>query len=715
VSECGHGVVGAAAEGWRDNPLMARTQAVTILFCDLVQSTERRARLGDDAFDDFTKRFLGALRAAIVEAEGREVSSAGDGLMVVFPESVADALSCAATMHRSVAGLDPNDTPRLRIGISCGEVAQDGNDFSGMPIVEASRLEAAAAPGKTLASAVIRSLVGTRRAFRFRDVGALTLKGLPAPLATVEVLDDEVTDLPSPAASRLPAPRDRKRKRRALGVGIVALVVVLVGVAVLRGGSGGTNAGVQGLTKPVGYTPRFEQVSCPSDVRAVASDATCGHLLVPQDRAKPRGKQLSLLVTRAPSRVAGHSGEPSIDLCGCENVGNSLTRDHGELIQLSARGFQGSDPMLVCPEMSSERMAALAQRSNDPTEVARASAALAQCHDRLVHEGIDPAQYNYRVAAVDVLDLMVTLGIHRADFTASDLVSAEVFEVLRRAPGVVRSITIDNPAPPGQTELSDPVGDLAGAFDRYVARCNQNTTCASSYPDLAGAWRSAYARNETEPALVAAANPDDSSAPDVPVLLDGPRSADALGAALGDANSYSLIPAAITSPTADAVTADAVARSDYYSFHPAAPWGTLASYLCAYDVHTEDPNALALEATTNPQFTRAWTAHWPQWCAAWKVPDVSAALSTDVVSPVPALLFRGDLNAFGNAQWMRRIERGLSHAQTVTFPTLGGGLLANGPPCLSHLRTEFLAHPTMKLNTAACAKQSPPINFVAPS
>ena len=141
---------------------MARTQAVTILFCDLVQSTERRARLGDDAFDEFSHRFLIALRTAIADAGGKEVSNAGDGLMVVFPDSVADAVSCAIEMHRSVAELDADDPPLLRVGISCGEVAQEGDEYSGMPIVEAARLEAAASPGQTLANVVVRSLVGTR-------------------------------------------------------------------------------------------------------------------------------------------------------------------------------------------------------------------------------------------------------------------------------------------------------------------------------------------------------------------------------------------------------------------------------------------------------------------------------------------------------------------------------------------------------------------------
>src|SRR5262249_61189978 len=98
---------------------------------------------------------------------------------------------CAMEMHRKAAGLDDEEPPSLRVGISCGEVAQDGDNYSGMPIVEAARLESAAEPGQTLANAVVRTLVGNRRAIRFRDAGRIPLKGIPAPLDTVELIDDE--------------------------------------------------------------------------------------------------------------------------------------------------------------------------------------------------------------------------------------------------------------------------------------------------------------------------------------------------------------------------------------------------------------------------------------------------------------------------------------------------------------------------------------------
>ena len=190
---------------------------------------------------------MGELRATIAEFEGREVSSAGDGLMVVFPDSVADGLECAASMHRRVALLDPDDPPRLRIGISCGEVAQDGNEYSGMPIVEAARLEASAEPGKTLANAIVRSLVGTRRAFRFRDIGALSLKGIPEPLATIEVVDDDggagvAATAPARPVPRRPdaagGPSARRPRRGLIVVGAVVVVVALVAAGIALAGSG---------------------------------------------------------------------------------------------------------------------------------------------------------------------------------------------------------------------------------------------------------------------------------------------------------------------------------------------------------------------------------------------------------------------------------------------------------------------------------------------
>jgi len=238
---------------------MVRTQIVTILFCDLVASTERRARLGDDDFDAFTEGFVAALRSAIAEHGGREVKSAGDGLMVVFP-SAADAVACAIEMHRTMGPLDLDDPPKLRIGISCGEVAVDDSDYSGMPVVEAARLEGLAQPGQTLANAIVRSLVGTRRALRFRDAGVRTLKGIPEPLATVEVIDEEPEALPS----LVPRPK-KPRRLQALIIAAALLAVIVAATALVATRRDSDDA--KGTVTPTGkqakkYSPKYTTVEC---------------------------------------------------------------------------------------------------------------------------------------------------------------------------------------------------------------------------------------------------------------------------------------------------------------------------------------------------------------------------------------------------------------------------------------------------------------------
>jgi class 3 adenylate cyclase len=706
---------------------MARTQVVTILFCDLVASTERRARLGDDAFDDFSQRLMAVLEDTIADHNGRNVASAGDGLMIVFPESAADAVACATTMHRVTSVLDPQDPPQLRIGISTGEVAQDGDGYSGMPIVEAARLEAAAAPGRTLANAVVRTLVGNRRALRFRDVGALTLKGIPAPLSTVEVINDEVVNwatdaLPSMAAAS-PAGARTRHRRWLLVVTVtvaVVLVVAAVGFVLSRSGSSAHVAASTpaGIRAPRSYTPRYVPGVCPASVTSVASDATCGHLIVPQNRSDAGGKLVSLLVTSAPPRVAGPTIDPTIDVCGCENLASSLARDHSELIHVAMRGDVDSSPALTCPEMTPVLLTGLASPSLDPTELARSTGAMRRCRARLVASGIDPAQYNDDTAAHDLLDLMVALHIHQANFIAFEGADAEVFEVLRQAPAAVRSITLDNPPPPGTTSLSDPVGDLAGAFTRFVALCEADPICRPAYSNLRQTDQSGVAKLAAHPPLVTTANPNGSNLPPVRILLDGPRAGDALVYALSQPAAYPLIPAALdpTNQTAALATiASAAAQYDTPPPDANAFWGAVASYTCAYDINTQNSQGDALETQTLPQFARAETAQWTQWCKAWNVPDVSGTLSQPVVSNVPALLFRGDLAPDGNPNWIPTIARGLSSVHTIVFPTLGSDLLANGPPCLSTLRREFLVNPNAALDTTACEKQSPPIQFVAPS
>ena len=82
---------------------------------------------------------------------------------------------------------------------------------------------------------------------------------------------------------------------------------------------------------------------------------------------------------------------------------------------------------------------------------------------------------------------------------------------------------------------------------------------------------------------------------------------------------------------------------------------------------------------------------------------------------MPAFLFRGDLSPYGDSDGVAKIMRGLPNGQSAIFPTLGGDLLAKGPPCLSDLRRQFLADPRAKLDTAGCVQSQPRIEFAPPA
>ena len=129
------------------------------------------------------------MRQAVAEAGGTEVKHLGDGLMVVFGAASA-ALSCAVAMQQ---GIDRDNRGRersvgLRVGLSGGEVSREDDDYFGDPVIEAARLCARCESGQVLAADIVRLTAGRRSRHECRSLGELTLKGLPDPVETVEVL-----------------------------------------------------------------------------------------------------------------------------------------------------------------------------------------------------------------------------------------------------------------------------------------------------------------------------------------------------------------------------------------------------------------------------------------------------------------------------------------------------------------------------------------------
>ena len=191
-------------------------ESTTILFTDVVGSTELSQRLSPDAAEDVRRRYFSILRQTVAEAGGTEVKNLGDGLMVVFGSASA-ALACAVAMQQGVErdNREREHSVGLRVGLSGGEVTREDDDYFGDPVIEAARLCATCDSGQVLATDVVRAMAGRRNRHECRSLGELTLKGLSDPLETVEVLWEPLTEADTGISVPLPI---RLAARPAVGV-----------------------------------------------------------------------------------------------------------------------------------------------------------------------------------------------------------------------------------------------------------------------------------------------------------------------------------------------------------------------------------------------------------------------------------------------------------------------------------------------------------------
>ena len=145
----------------------------TIVFTDIVASTERAALLGDDRWRDLLDNHDTIVRHQLQRFGGREVNTAGDGFVATF-SSPSAALACANEIVDAVRVLGIE----VRVGIHAGEVEMRGADIAGMAVHIAARVAALAGSSEVLVSSTVRDIVtGSRH--RFADRGENALKGVP--------------------------------------------------------------------------------------------------------------------------------------------------------------------------------------------------------------------------------------------------------------------------------------------------------------------------------------------------------------------------------------------------------------------------------------------------------------------------------------------------------------------------------------------------------
>lgn len=180
----------------------------TLMFTDIVGSTERAAELGDLAWRALLGKHYEVVRRELRRHGGREIATAGDGFLATFDEPAA-AILCACAARDAVAKLGLE----IRSGVHMGAVEWEEHNVGGIAVHIGARVAAHAAPGEVLVSSTVRDLEAGS-GFIFEDRGVHTLKGVPGEWRLFAVAS--CPSVPTGARRRV------RRARMAQGRGVLA-------------------------------------------------------------------------------------------------------------------------------------------------------------------------------------------------------------------------------------------------------------------------------------------------------------------------------------------------------------------------------------------------------------------------------------------------------------------------------------------------------------
>ena len=171
----------------------------TVLFTDIIASTERASELGDSRWRELLEEHYRLVRDLLERFRGREVTTTGDGFLAAF-DGPARAIRCGQALIERLAHAD---IP-IRAGIHTGECETIGDDLAGIAVHIGARIAGLGGSGELLVSSTVKDLV-VGSGISFENHGEHTLKGVSDPWRIYRVLGDEDTD----RASRTPVADDR--------------------------------------------------------------------------------------------------------------------------------------------------------------------------------------------------------------------------------------------------------------------------------------------------------------------------------------------------------------------------------------------------------------------------------------------------------------------------------------------------------------------------
>jgi pimeloyl-ACP methyl ester carboxylesterase len=461
--------------------------------------------------------------------------------------------------------------------------------------------------------------------------------------------------------------------------------------------------------------PRFEPVPCPK-LRGVEwlAGASCGHLVVLEDRSRPTGRTIRLMVAKYPARSPAKQPDPIVYLHGGPGdiapleVNGLITADFirdRDIFVVSQRGTWFSEPALTCAAGDDFARELLGLRFYSEATKRAHLASTQACHLELAATGANLSAYNSTESATDFADLRKVLGIATWNVYGTSYGSYLAQTLMRNHPEGIRSVVLDSVLPTTYTVAANWQNARDG-FDNLFQACAAEPACNAAHPRLQETFTRLVNKLETEPLTTTVTDP--VTGKDLKVVLDGGALVDWLRNQNYGLPTLRAAPDRIVGLAAgrrdsiEAIAKDRAARAPPSGPDvPSLSYGLAFGVSCREDYPFATPEDLAAAgreafpdypAAIQREGVGGW-AYFNEDCRdVWRVPPAPEAMHQPVASSIPTLLISGSFDTLTSLAGAKAAATRLSNATIISIPGVGH-FVSPASPCAQAVVVSFLAAP----------------------
>jgi pimeloyl-ACP methyl ester carboxylesterase len=446
-------------------------------------------------------------------------------------------------------------------------------------------------------------------------------------------------------------------------------------------------SGQQSAAAGVPIVPRFEPAACPAIPVKALANASCGFLVVSEDRSEPTGGTIRLIVAIVPARSARPQLDPVVYLAGGPGgialneadlaVAIGLNQDRN-LILMDQRGTLYSEPALTCPEVDRFFVRGLGLALDDPATQSLHAAAARACYLRWAATGRNLSAYNTTENAADFADLRMALGINEWNVFGTSYGTNLALSLMREHPEGIRSVVLDSVEPPSVVNVGSFWGNARKGFDNLFGACAQKPGCWSGQAGLSETFTRLVRELETHPVTTSVIPEKDK--PPAKVVIDGGKLVNWLVDMSFATADYQYVPEWIgelakgdPEKIALSIAKPVMTTPEGYIGY-GLTYGVICSEWVPYESESDVLAQGRFAFPDYPHSVLAPAVHFTYVyddCRGWKVRKGPVAQRSVTRSNIPTLILSGGFDAITPSGWGQIAAQTLPHSTVLVIPAVG--------------------------------------------